>query len=130
MNLKKLIALFLFVIAFVVEAMGAAYCQSVATGNDKSVSADNSALAAEEYISRTDDRPNWDDLGMDRILAVSGSTVVAPPTVVRLPYNNPAGVLRGYAACRFVQSLHIGSLSLPSNRCPSGYIYMIQCLRL
>ncbi|MBP5341298.1 MAG: hypothetical protein J6Y52_02925, partial [Bacteroidales bacterium] len=40
-----------------------------------------------QSIDQNNDRPQWSDLGMEHILAVSGQSTVAPPSPVRLASN-------------------------------------------
>ena len=94
--------------------------------------AEGHILPSQSGISQTDHRPQWDDLGMQNVLAVRGQTTVAQPSTVRLTNNNPAGF--GLAGCAS-QAMRRG-WSVPLRRGDSrlhwrqGYIYLIQCLRL
>ena len=68
---------------------------------------------------------------MEHILAVTAPTVVAPPSVTRLPHNPTSGVggpAPGPQALRYVL---FRSVSLrPVFGLTRGYLYKIRCLRL
>ena len=81
-------------------------------------------------IDQTDDRPQWKDIGMCDVLAVTGGSTVAPPTTVRVVHDSPSGTS---VTSHTAQTRHYSALRLAAYshcRTVSGYIYLIRCLRL
>ncbi|MBR5093237.1 MAG: hypothetical protein IKX32_07195 [Bacteroidales bacterium] len=84
----------------------------------------------EASIDRTDDRPQWQDVKMCDVLAITGGSTLTPPTTVRVVHDSPAGTApttqtanaRHYSIQRLSAYRHC--------RTVSGYIYLIRCLRL
>lgn len=81
-------------------------------------------------IDRTDGRPQWQDVKMCDVLAVTGGSTLTPPTTVRVVHDSPSGIApashasaaRHYSIQRLSAYCH--------RRTVSGYIYLIRCLRL
>lgn len=81
-------------------------------------------------IERTDDWPQWQDVGMCDVLAVTGGSTLTPPTSVRVVQDSPAGTVttaqaaqsRCYSVKRLSAYCH--------HHLVDGYIYLIHCLRL
>lgn len=92
-----------------------------------------------QSIDRNSDRPQWSDLGMENILAVSGQSTVAPPSPVRLASNGRrvqggnshlSGVsptVSERAACNYSIVQRTPRFRTAWTR---GYLYIIRCLRL
>lgn len=92
-----------------------------------------------QSIDRNSDRPQWSDLGMEHILAVSGQSTVAPPSPVRLASNgrrvqggtsHSSGVsptVSERAACNYSIVQRTPRFRTAWTR---GYLYIIRCLRL
>lgn len=92
-----------------------------------------------QSIDQNDDRPQWSDLGMEHILAVSGQSTVAPPSPVRLASNgrrvqggnsHSLGVsptVSERAACNYSFVQRTPRFRTAWTR---GYLYIIRCLRL
>ncbi len=78
--------------------------------------------------STRDDRPQWGDLGLENVLAVSQPTVEAP-TTFRLAHDSAEPLVR-----RAVMEHHLlRPLAEPSaspHRVVPRYIYKLLCLRL
>ena len=90
------------------------------TGND----------CALESVDQTNDRPQWQDIGMCDMLAVTGGSTVAPPVTVRVVHDSPSGTS---VTPQTIQLRHNSAQRLTANiqrRPVNGYIYMIHCLRL
>ena len=74
--------------------------------------------------------PQWSDVGLHDVLAVTGGSNVAPPTTVRVVHDNPTGTTpttshlqaRHYSTFKALSCSHLHTIS--------GYIYLIRCLRL
>lgn len=90
-------------------------------------------------VSQTDERPQWSDLGMEHILAVSGQSNITPPSPVRLVSQGRrlAGGNSHYASdhpeavsqmCGLLFDVQFSAQFRPLWM--RGYIYIIQCLRL
>ncbi len=92
-----------------------------------------------QSIDQNNDRPQWSDLGMEHILAVSGQSTVAPPSPVRLASNgrrvqggnsHSAGVsptVSERTVCNYSSVQHTPHFRTVWTR---GYLYIIRCLRL
>lgn len=83
-----------------------------------------------ESVNPYCNRPQWQDIGMYDILAVSGGSSVAPPTTVRVVNDSPSGAT---ASTQTAQARHYSIMRLATHgyhRTVSGYIYLIRCLRL
>ena len=82
------------------------------------------------YIDHTDDSPQWEDVGMCDILAITGGSTLIPPSTVRVVHDSPSGIaptIQSVGARHYI----IQRLSAYSHcRMVSGYIYLIRCLRL
>ena len=75
-----------------------------------------------------DNRPQWDDLGMDNVLAV-GQPSVSAPTVVRVVHENASPLSRIVAMSRCIFPTAPVRVLIP--RCAQpGYLYLLLCLRL
>ena len=94
----------------------------------ESLPSDDAAIATIEGTS--DNTPQWQDLGMCDILAVTGGSTLTPPSTVRVIHDNPAGTTpvvqaaasRHYCVKRLLTRSH--------HHIAGGYIYLIRCLRL
>ena len=81
-------------------------------------------------IGCTDDRPQWQDVKMCDVLAVTGGCSLTPPTTVRVVHDSPAGIAPASHAAA-ARHYNVQRLSAYSHRrIVSGYIYKIRCLRL
>lgn len=92
-----------------------------------------------ESVSRTNDRPQWSDLGMDHALAVNGQSNVTSPSATRLVNNgrrvqNGNGPFSGVNLsasdswlCHYYGVHGRMSLRVVGTQ---GLIYVIECLRL
>lgn len=90
-------------------------------------------------IGRTDNRPQWGDMGMDHLLVGGGQTTLTPPSPVRVASqgrrlagggghavgDSPEAAIR--EACVWHIVLRTTLLHIRWTR---GYLYKIQCLRL
>lgn len=87
----------------------------------------NSSL---ESINQTDHRPQWQDVGLCDILAVTGGSTVTPPSTVRQVHDSPstATVTTQAAQVRHCSSLRLASLG--HSYTVRGYLYLVRCLRL
>lgn len=81
-------------------------------------------------VERTVERPQWQDIGMCDVLAVSATTALAPPTTARQLTDSAS-------AAATASGMHHATwgrrpcLSKPaSSHTHGGYIYMLRCLRL
>ena len=74
--------------------------------------------------------PQWQDIGMCDVLAVTGGSTLTPPTTVRVVHDSPSGI----APASHAAAARHYSVQRPSayshRRTVSGYIYLIRCLRL
>ena len=78
--------------------------------------------------STRDDRPQWGDLGLENVLAVSQPTVEAP-TTFRLAHDSAAPLVRrAVMVHRLLRPLAEPSAS--PHRVVPRYIYKLLCLRL
>ena len=81
-------------------------------------------------IDCTDDCPQWQDVKMCDVLAVTGGSTLTPPTTVRVVHDSPSGIaLASHAAAARHYSVQRPS-AYSHRRTVSGYIYLIRCLRL
>ncbi|MBP5535509.1 MAG: hypothetical protein J6X62_01815 [Bacteroidales bacterium] len=83
-----------------------------------------------ESVDPIGNRPQWRDIGMCDVLAVTGGGAVAPPTAARPMHDSPTGF--GVTA-HTAHTRHYGVWHRVAGgrRCiVSGYIYLIRCLRL
>ncbi len=81
-------------------------------------------------VDRPADRPQWQDIGMRDVLAITGGSSLTPPTTVRVVHESPVGFA---PSLQSAVTRHYGfqSLSAYSHcRAVRGYIYLIRCLRL
>ena len=92
-----------------------------------------------QSIDQNSNRPQWSDIGMEDILAVSGQSTVAPPSPVRLASNGrrlQGGHSHSSAVSPTVserEAYGYGSVQhSPRFRTvwTRGYLYIIRCLRL
>lgn len=75
-----------------------------------------------------DDRPQWQDLGMENVLVVSQPTVEAS-TTLRIATDGAAPLARrADAVQRYFRALVLASAS--PHRAMPGYLYFLLCLRL
>lgn len=76
------------------------------------------------------EHPQWSDVGLCDILAVTGGSTLAPPTPVRVLQDTPSGTAAviGLAAVRRFGMARVATHS--RLHAVSGYIYLIRCLRL
>lgn len=81
-------------------------------------------------IDRTDNRPQWQDVGMCDVLAITGGSTLTPPSTVRVVHDGPAGTTPTAQAAQALQYNVQRLLAYSHRRIVSGYIYMIRCLRL
>ena len=92
---------------------------------------DSRRATAHATIGDTRDNvPQWQDIGMCDVLAVTGGSTLTPPTTVRVVHDSPAGFA---PAAHAAAARHFSVHRLPAlvhRRTVSGYIYMIHCLRL
>lgn len=91
-----------------------------------------SAPLATEVVSECPavERPQWRDVGLCDVLAVSNASTVVPPTTVRVVHDSPSGTT---VTTQTTQMRHGDALRMTAiihRRPVSGYIYMIRCLRL
>lgn len=74
--------------------------------------------------------PQWQDIGMCDVLAVTGGSTLTPPPTVRVVHDSPSGTAptthESGARHYSVKQLSVCS----HHRTISGYIYIIRCLRL
>lgn len=77
-----------------------------------------------------DNTPLWQDIGMCDVLAITGGSMLTPPTTVRVVHDSPAGIapVSHAAAARHYNVQRLSAYS--HRRIVSGYIYKIRCLRL
>ncbi|MBQ6046080.1 MAG: hypothetical protein IJL38_00460 [Bacteroidales bacterium] len=90
----------------------------------------NASGISSESIGRTDNAPQWQDIGMNDVLAVTGSTSIVPPTTVRVVHDSQASTA---PTAQMAQARHYKPLRLTthsSRPMKGGYIYLIRCLRL
>lgn len=81
-------------------------------------------------INHTNDRPQWKDVGMCDLLAVTGSSTLTPPTTVRVVHDSPSGTVTSAQAVG-TRHYSVRRMSAYSHsRTVCGYIYLIRCLRL
>ena len=94
------------------------------------VSAASGAPQTEAGIDRTDNRPQWQDVGMCDVLAITGGSTLTPPTSVRVLHDSPTGTVSTAqaAGARYYSVQRASACS--HRRTVSGYIYLIRCLRL
>lgn len=104
----------------------AAICLLLPT--QKSVAVESNHVKA--GINCTDDRPQWQDLGMCDVLAVTGGSTLTPPSTVRVVHDSPAGTIPTAQAAQARQYNVQRLLAYSHRRIVSGYIYKIRCLRL
>lgn len=75
-------------------------------------------------------RPEWADMGMCDVLAVTSCSTLTPPTTVRLVHNTPTG----FASSVAVRHMPVGGrLPQRTDRHPYVHrscIYLLHCLRL
>lgn len=75
-------------------------------------------------------RPEWVDMGMCDVLAVTSSSTLTPPTTVRLVHDTPTGFASSVAA----RHMPVGSRTLlRADKRPyvqRSCIYLLRCLRL
>ena len=92
-----------------------------------------------QSIDRNSNRPQWDDLGMENILAVRGQSTVAPPSPVRLASNGrrvQGGNSHSSGVSPTVSERAVCNYNIvqctPRFRTTwtRGYLYIIRCLRL
>ena len=92
-----------------------------------------------ESVGQNHDRPQWSDLGMEHVLAVSGQSNIAPPSPVRLASHGrrlaggnsfPAVGNPETALPTCVHGLRVQCAARLLVSWTKGYIYIIQCLRL
>ena len=77
-----------------------------------------------------DNAPQWQDIGMCDVLAITGGSTLTPPTTVRVVHDSPSGIASASHAAA-ARHYNIQRLSAYSHRrTVSGYIYKIRCLRL
>ena len=94
-----------------------------------------------ESINRTNDRPQWDDLGMKNIMVVGGqSNINASPVRLACQGRRPAGsnshstgidstlAMRMVRHCRYAQEAC--GISCIAGAGTRKYLYHIHCLRL
>lgn len=94
------------------------------------LAAESGSRMEEASINRTDDRPQWQDVKMRDVLAVTSSSTLTPPTTVRVVHDSPAGTAPATQAAN-TRHYSIQRLSAYKHcRTVSGYIYLIRCLRL
>lgn len=83
-----------------------------------------------ESIDQTVHRPQWQDIGMCDVLAVTGGSTVTPPKTVRLVHDSTSGTSVTTHTSQ-VAAKHSPSRSLrTTHRTINGYLYLIRCLRL
>lgn len=75
-----------------------------------------------------DDRPQWGDLGMENVLAVSQPTVEAP-TSFRVAHDSGSPIGRHVAAGNHLFRSPAVAAATPHRPQP-GYLYLLLCLRL
>lgn len=75
-----------------------------------------------------DDRPQWQDLGMENVLVVSQPTVEVPTTLRLSSGSATPLVRRADEVHRYFRSLLLASAS--PHRAMPGYLYFLLCLRL
>ena len=95
-----------------------------------------------ESIGRTNDRPQWDDLGMKNIMAVNGQSNITPPSPVRLACqgrrsaggNSHSTGIESALAMRMVRHCcyerDVCGISCIAGAGTREYLYLIRCLRL
>lgn len=85
---------------------------------------------AEAGIYGTDNRPQWQDVGMRDVLAVTGGSTLTPPSMVRVAHDGPTSIAPSAQAAQ-ARHYTIRRLSAKSHHhIVNGYIYLIRCLRL
>lgn len=120
MHIKKLILL-LFATLWLVPAK--AWNAPAASDTEARQAA---SLQAEEVLHR----PQWKDIGMHDVLAVTGVTSLAPPNASRLVHDTPSA---NAATATLRHAVYNSTTARPSTIHPyvhRGYIYLLQCLRL
>ena len=75
-----------------------------------------------------DDRPQWQDLGMENVLVVSQPTVEAPSTLRIATDGATPMVRRADSVQRYFRMMVLAAAS--PHRAMSGYLYFLLCLRL
>lgn len=77
-----------------------------------------------------DNTPQWQDIGMCDVLAITGGSTLTLPTTVRVVHDSPAGIAPAShaAAARYYNVQRLSAYI--HRRTVSGYIYLIRCLRL
>ena len=81
-------------------------------------------------VSSDIERPQWSDIGMHDVLAVTSSASLTPPNTIRLLHETASGAFPVPVPRRMLSGF---SIPLPQSSCfrfRSGYIYLIRCLRL
>lgn len=84
------------------------------------------SLQADELLHR----PQWKDIGMHDVLAVTGVTSLAPPNALRLVHDTPSA---NAPTATPRHAVYNSTTARPSALRPyvhRGYIYLLQCLRL
>ena len=76
-----------------------------------------------------DERPQWEDLGLEDLLVTVSQPSVSAPTTVRVVHEQGAALFRFAVAChRMFRSPSVAA-STPHRASP-GYLYLLLCLRL
>ena len=83
-----------------------------------------------ESIDRTNNRPQWQDIGMCDVLAVTGGSTLTPPTTVRVVHDGPTSIAPTSQASTARRYRLLRQSAYSQRRTVNGYIYKIRCLRL
>ena len=94
------------------------------------VSAVEVTSRTETGINRTNNQPQWQDLGMRDVLSVTGGSTLTPSTTVRIVHDSPSGITSAShaAAARHYSVQRLSAYS--HSRTVSGYISLIRSHRL
>lgn len=84
------------------------------------------SLQADELLHR----PQWKDIGMHDVLAVTGVTSLAPPNASRLVHDTPSANAAMATPRHAVYKCEAERPSAIHPYVHRGYIYLLQCLRL
>ena len=80
--------------------------------------------------STSENLPQWQDVGMCDILAVTSGSTLTPPTTVRVIHDSPVGNIVLAQAAQARHHSRQGLSAYGYHRVVNGYIYLIHCLRL
>ena len=86
--------------------------------------------ATMESVGNDVERPQWRDIGMCDVLAVTGSSTLAPSPTVRVVHDSPSGTNVTAQTVSVRHNSPLRHFAREHRRNVIGYIYLIRCLRL